>query len=280
MMTFEESLEVITESFDLELARANRDFNYAYGMVMVEGTMPTFSYSINEAGEEGNTEKKSGGLLTRMIDAIVKFFQDLNNAISNAFKADTNVDVESYMNSMTGQVKLAYDMEAVQRHVDKQLLQGRKLIQAISSTTGVSDETVAKFCDSCTNIATEFGGPIVKMAAVSKIRDYVANSCLKKADQKVSALRGCETWDQKQARREAQAQTDKAIKDYDKKMKRAQFMAKHQNIAKVDAQKQRVINAMAGMCKEAGNCKKKVFAQVNGIYNQAKAKVTKKGATA
>ena len=273
MMTFEDELDIITESFELDLIRAERDFHYAYEMALASD-IPFQHYvqAMYEAGENeivdnGHSGKKQS-LFSRIIDSIVRFIQDLNTSISNIFrKEQENEDtsaVEAYFASQTGQVRLSYDMQAMEQAVNKKILEGRKVVQAISSTTGVPDDVVAQYCDSCVQLVDEYGGSLVRIAALDKIRKYVSEGCLKGMDAKVSKFKECETWEQKTARVERERKAVKVAAKATKDMKRA-------------AQLQKVATSVSNMVKKAGNAKRKVASEIRGQYKSARSKLSRKG---
>ena len=273
MMTFEDELDIITESFELDLIRAERDFHYAYEMALASD-IPFQHYvqAMYEAGENeivdnGDSGKKKS-IFSRIIDSIVRFIQDLNTSISNIFRKEQESEdtsaVEAYFASQTGQVRLSYDMQAMEQAVNKKILEGRKVVQAISSTTGVPDDVVAQYCDSCVQLVDEYGGSLVRIAALDKIRKYVSEGCLKGMDAKVSKFKECETWEQKTARVERERQAAKVAAKATKDMKRA-------------AQLQKVATSVSNMVKKAGTAKRKVASEIRGQYNAARSKLSRKG---
>ena len=82
MLALEKSLEIINESFDLELARINRDYNYMTQMAEITGMDPAY---MMESGEEQNPSAPSKNAIQRIIDAVVKFIRDASASIKAAF---------------------------------------------------------------------------------------------------------------------------------------------------------------------------------------------------
>ena len=297
-MTFEDELDIITESFELDLIRAERDFHYAYEMALASD-IPFQHYvqAMYEAGENeivdnGDSGKKKS-IFSRIIDSIARFIQDLNTSISNIFRKEQESEdtsaVEAYFASQTGQVRLSYDMQAMEQAVNKKILEGRKVVQAISSTTGVPDDVVAQYCDSCVQLVDEYGGSLVRIAALDKIRKYVSEGCLKGMDAKVSKFKECETWEQKTARVERERKAAKVAAKATKDMKRAaqlkkvtdKVAEKASNIVNKDmkraAQLQKVATSVSNMVKKAGDAKRKVASEIRGQYNAARSKLSRKG---
>ena len=263
MMTLTESLDIVVESFDLELELINRDFNYANGISMIEGVSMTDFMDIFEerAKKEqpipeppapAGGEKKT--FFSRVLDSIVRFFQNINDRIASHFTSgEEDVDLSDYMNSDLGKVQLEYDLDKVETFVNKQFLKGRKLVQLISSASGVSDEKVAAFCDECTQSVIDNSGPIIEFFAIDRVREKIANKSFKKIDKWVSDLRKVETWDEKRTRVGAELDAQNAAAERQKMLK------KESRREKQAQQKQKVANALAGFSKKAANAKSKVY---------------------
>lgn len=257
MTTFENEIEIIEGTLDLDLARINRDYTYGMGMAIV--TDHIYEYCMTESDNGGQ------GIISRMIDAIVKFIQSINEKVASLFKKDDHIDIEAFLKSQTGQVQLQYDVEAINADVEKQLLEGRKIIQAISSVTGISDAKVAKYCDTCTRLVEKHGGAIVKFAAIGAVRAYVSHNFLNGIDEKISNWRGVDSHMQAFNKTAAQIDADNAIKTANKRKAKAAKKA-----AKQEAQAQRVVNATSVMLKNAAAAKSKVASQISSIYNSAR----------
>lgn len=306
MLALEKSLEIINESFDLELARINRDYNYMTQMAEITGMDPAY---MMESGEEQNPSAPSKNAIQRIIDAVVKFIRDASASIKAAFARDRMEDVEQYLNSQTGQVQLSYDMEGIEAAVDKQILQGRSIVQKISSATGISDATVAKFADECADVVNKYGSAVVQLGAISAIRKKCADVFLNKTDRRVQNLfHGQEegytyTYQYRKKREEVEKKipkTEKKVKkDINKTIKNARKAGKSDkdierdlgdihnaedymnyradmSRAKRQAQQKKVAESIANMVKNAQKAKNTVFSETSKIMNNARAMMNKK----
>lgn len=263
MSTFERDIEIIEDTLDLDLARINRD--YTYGMGMAVATDHIYEYCFTESENGGQ------GVISRMIDAVIKFIHSINEKVASLFAKDDHIEIESFLQSETGQVQLAYDVEAINKEVDAQILEGRKMIQMISSVTGISDEKVAKFCDTCGNLVEKHGGMIVKMSAIGALRAYVAHKSLNGLDKKVSEFRGVDT------HLEAWKKSYDAINadsDAKRKKKRAEKEAKRQ--ARMQRQTHSVVTSISNMVNAAGRAKAAVSKQIAAEYAKARSKMNSK----
>ena len=245
MTTFEHEIEIIEGTLDLEMARINRDYKYGLGMAVA--TESVCEYCMTEAAD-------GKGFFSRMIDAIVSFIQKINESVANLFSKNEHVDLDSFLQSQTGQVQLSYDMEAIDREVNKKVLEGRKIIQAISSATGISDAKVAKFADGCANVVKEHGVFIASAAGISILRAKVGKDCLKDLDKKVSDLRHVMTYDETMDMTRAQVEKEQMERKRAKKEAKAAKRQKQMNI---------VMNAMNGMIHKAGSAKATVAGEIN-----------------
>ena len=245
MTTFEHEIEIIEGTLDLEMARINRDYKYGLGMAVA--TESVCEYCMTEAAD-------GKGFFSRMIDAIVSFIQKINGSVENLFSKNEHVDLDSFLQSQTGQVQLSYDMEAIDREVNKKVLEGRKIIQAISSATGISDAKVAKFADGCANVVKDHGVFIASVAGIGLLRAKVGKDCLKDLDKKVSDLRHVMTYDETMDITRAQVEKDQMERKRAKKEAKAAKRQKQMNI---------VMNAMNGMIHKAGSAKATVAGEIN-----------------
>lgn len=245
MTTFEHEIEIIEGTLDLEMARINRDYKYGLGMAVA--TESVCEYCMTEAAD-------GKGFFSRMIDAIVSFIQKINESVANLFSKNEHVDLDSFLQSQTGQVQLSYDMEAIDREVNKKVLEGRKIIQAISSATGISDAKVAKFADGCANVVKDHGVFIASVAGIGLLRAKVGKDCLKDLDKKVSDLRHVMTYDETMDMTRAQVEKEQMERKRAKKEAKAAKRQKQMNI---------VMNAMNGMIHKAGSAKATVAGEIN-----------------
>ena len=259
MTTFEKEIGIIEGTLDLEMARLNRDYKYGLGMAVATDTVLEYCFTESESEEKG--------ILSRMIDAIASFIHKINEAVVNLFSKDDHVELDDFLKSQTGQVQLSYDMESIDREVNKKVLEGRKLIQAISSATGISDEKVAKFADGGANVVNKYGGFVVTTAAIGGLRAFVAHKSFNDLDKKVSDWRHVMTEDEANKMTAAQV----AKEQNDRKIAKNKAKA-----AKRQKQKQTVLNGMNKMFQQAGNAKTKVAGEINKVYQDAKAEAGKK----
>lgn len=245
MTTFEHEIEIIEGTLDLEMARINRDYKYGLGMAVA--TESVCEYCMTESSD-------GKGFFSRMIDALVSFIQKINESVANLFSKSDSIDLDSFLKSETGQVQLSYDMEAIDREVNKKVLEGRKLIQAISSKTGISDAKVAKFADGCANVVKDHGAFVASAVGIGLLRAKVGREYLTGLDKKVSDLRHVMTYEDTLGMTRAQVEKEQMKRRIAKQEARAARRQKQINT---------VMNAMHGMIHKAGNAKATVAGEIN-----------------
>ena len=111
-------------------------------------------YLEETASTEEERKSSSDGkqtILQTIIAKLKSLIQKISDMI-DAFKASiaskkNNLTAEEYMNSETAKIQFAYDVMAIQKEVDEEYLEARKVVQGISKITKVPVDKVAAFCD-------------------------------------------------------------------------------------------------------------------------------------
>lgn len=183
MTSFEEAITFQERALDLELARIDRDFQYAYGMESISMENEMLESVMFEA-EDGSSE----GFLSRMINSVLQFIRDLASSVRDAFSKSEHMDVDRYLSTSTGQMQLAYDCKAIEEEVDDQILKGRKYIQKLSNHLPVSDKEVANFVDGCGSVVERHGGAVLRHVGIGAYRKWLTNNSFKNVDKGLSGL--------------------------------------------------------------------------------------------
>lgn len=152
---------------------------------------------FTEDEEEAVPEQKENGFITfvkRTTDAILNMLKNLGNAIASLFNGKEHMSTDDFLASNTGQTFYVSDIEAINKECDEKILEGRKMIQAISRGTNIDDHTVAKFVDGAANFTSKYGKKAVEagviVALAPKIRNAIADKFkLVKSNEDIS-LRG------------------------------------------------------------------------------------------
>lgn len=259
-MTFDKEMEIIERTLDLEMLRADRDFKYEMSMAVLTDQMDVFCFVESEDGSGAKN------IFSRIIDAIIQFVRDLTNSISNIFAKDEGIDMESYAQSKTGKMTLAYDIQNMEKEVDQRILEGRKIVQAISSTTGISDAKVAAFADKCKGVVQKYGGYVVAMAGLTAVRRYVGTHFMKDKEEKLSALKN--VCSEAEARFKSIPYIRRKNKEYTANAAAAKAAQNAGNAAKKQRQIKTVLNAITGMVHSAGSAGAAVAKQLHNLRHK------------
>ena len=112
-----------------------------------------YSQELFLEAAEGAPAKESKGVFQKIIDGIqaaLKRIGDIIDGFMNAIRENkgNHLTPEEYMNSTAGKEALALDIALMRKDVDEEYLQMRKIVQKLSSATGLPAEDIAKFSDS------------------------------------------------------------------------------------------------------------------------------------
>ena len=170
-----DEMDIIMMEHTIEVERAINDF-YKNSIVLLLESANT--------GVEPKVPEKGGSrfmnTIRRIIESIKRVIDSLVTAFKSTFSGTENMTPEEYFGSNTGQIQLSGDMAKVEAEVDKEILKGRKLIQALSSATGVSDTTIASFVDSAGSIMKRVAPVAITATAAWGIQSFAFKSLNKK----------------------------------------------------------------------------------------------------
>lgn len=173
---YSKQFDALERHFDIDITRLYSRAIYESNIEMIEGEYTT---EASDDSQPATVDDKGENLLQKIITKIKNFISGFLDAVSNLFKSKEHVDLESYLASNTGQMEMEYDLQKIQQNLDSEMLKGRKLVQKISSATGVDDAEVANFCDTAARAIQKHGKTILKVgvtfalfkAMTSKFRD-------------------------------------------------------------------------------------------------------------
>lgn len=118
--------------------------------------------AVSESDSSNTDKNKPNGFVVwvkKMVARLGKFFEDIGTMIRDMFHNDEHINLENYANSETGAAKIDFDLRQIQNNVDAEMRKGRKLIQMISSSTGIDDKAVESFVDKSTTEIIKRGTP-------------------------------------------------------------------------------------------------------------------------
>lgn len=139
----------ITRSFiasetamDIAVARANKEYVYESGLIELSDDK-LFIESENESTEaDVKRENAFVKAIKAICTAIRNFIGDLIASIASIFDGREDLTAEEYFDSPTAKVRLSNDVNEMEAIVDDEIRKGNKLLQKISSATGISDKEI------------------------------------------------------------------------------------------------------------------------------------------
>ena len=115
---------------------------YVYESSLLEVSNDVFI----EAGNPDAVKVKKENIFVRavkgILGAINKLFTSLRDAVVNAFGKKENITPEDYFDSPQGKIRLEADVNELERIASDEIRKGNKLIQKISSATGIDDSVI------------------------------------------------------------------------------------------------------------------------------------------
>ena len=175
--SFERDYTILEKSFDIEFDKIINNY-------MAESALLALEEDETFLEAAGN---KFSDAVHKIIDTIVNFINSFIEMIENAFSNKKHITGDDFINSKTGQLTFNADVKKIQEQIDDEVLKGRKLIQAISSATGVDDKTVANFCDKVPNVAKQVGTFVLPVAAAWGVKRLILGS-MKKNKKEIKQL--------------------------------------------------------------------------------------------
>ena len=158
----EQSFLLAETAFDIEIEKANKDYYVESGLVELSNT-DIFIESENDGKKEENIFIKA---IKKICTAIRNLITDVFSSIMSIFDNRPNLTAEEYLASEDAQVRLEKDTRKVEQIVDDEIRKGNKLLQKVSSVTGISDEVIDNWIRKGAN-ALENLAPVVIPAAMA-----------------------------------------------------------------------------------------------------------------
>lgn len=146
----ERSFIAAETALDIAVARANKE--YAFESGLIELSENKLFMESEESTDDSIVDSKKENAFIKAVKAICtairNFIRDIIDTVTNLFDGRDNITPEDYLTSPTGSVRLIKDVEKLEKIVDDELRQGNKLLQKVSSITGISDEVIDKWIKS------------------------------------------------------------------------------------------------------------------------------------
>ena len=171
--SFERDYAILEKSFDIEFDKIMNNYTAESALLTLEEDETFLEAAGNKFSDAVHT----------IINTISNFINSFIEMVENAFSNKEHITGNDFANSKTGQLAFNADVKKIQAQIDEEVLKGRKVIQAISSATGIDDKTVADFCDNALDVGKNVGKFVLPVAAAWGVKTFILNSMKKNKDQ-------------------------------------------------------------------------------------------------
>lgn len=149
---------------DIEVARANREYALESALIELGDNTLFMEAPENKSSVKVKHENAFIKTVKTICNAIRNFISDIISTIAGLFDNRENVNIDDYMSSNTGKVRLEKDVRQIENIVNEELRQGNKLIQMLSKVSGISDEEIEKWIKSGTEKLAKVAPVIIPVA--------------------------------------------------------------------------------------------------------------------
>ena len=139
-------IDLIIEQFNLDMDKLYCNYIYESNFGGVVDT-PILE---SEAEEDKFDKKQKTSFKLTLINIakrITRLFSDIIELFTNMLPFKKDLDIDQYMRSATGVMRLDADIKEIDNEVQDQMRKGRKIVQLISKSQVIDDEVVADYID-------------------------------------------------------------------------------------------------------------------------------------
>ena len=131
-------------AMDIAVDRANKEYVYEMGLIELSDNKLFIEATTDVAAATVDVKKENAFIkaVKAICNAICNFIGDIIASITSIFDGREHITEEDYLKSNMGKVRLAKDVKKIEAVVDDEIRKGNKLLQMISSKTGISDEVI------------------------------------------------------------------------------------------------------------------------------------------
>ena len=172
----ESAMDINAKQVELALNIAAHDIYSMTDMYVESCYMEDASEKKNESSEK----KTVFNTIVEKIRGLIDRIREIIDGFKASVESKKNLTAEEYLSSETAEVEMMYDIAAMQKEVDQEYLEARKIVKKISGITNVPIDEVAAFCDKMDaklhknkDKFIPAGKAIMKTAAIDGIRKSV-----------------------------------------------------------------------------------------------------------
>ena len=148
MVLFTESaMELDEKQFGLTMDIYSHDIHSMLDMYTENCYLEETASTDDEKSNSTSGKKSVMQTIIEKLKSMIAKVGEIIDAFKASIEGKKNLTAEEYMGSETAKIQFAYDCEAIQKEVDMEYLEARKIVSSISSITKLPIEKVAAFCD-------------------------------------------------------------------------------------------------------------------------------------
>ena len=190
MVLFTESaMELDEKQFGLTMDIYSHDIHSMLDMYSENCYLEETASTDDEKSNSTSGKKSVMQTIIAKLKSMIAKVGEIIDAFKASIEGNKNLTAEEYMGSETAKIQFAYDCEAIQKEVDMEYLEARKIVSGISSITKLPIEKVAAFCDKMDAKLHEnkdkflpAGKAIVTTIAIEKTRKSVRDKICQSKD--------------------------------------------------------------------------------------------------
>lgn len=163
---FLRNYDILFRQFEIDVSRLHNQMILESSLYDMEEQLfcEAETLDISTTPSKSKNNNKFMTAISQIGKAVSNFIKDVIDMIANIFNTSSHVDLQSYLDSATGSIELDYDLDRVNKQVRDKIREGRKLIKAISSKTGVDESLINDYVDAASKGIQKYGTTIIKTA--------------------------------------------------------------------------------------------------------------------
>lgn len=168
---FERDADISLKEFEVDMLKINDEYMRESSLLLISGNL-----ILEGEGAEPQTKGFFSKAVDKIVSAVSRLITSFIEMIGDIFGNKKNITTADFIDSDTGKVTLNHDVTKINQDINKELLKGRKMIQAISRGTKIPDETVASFVDSSADFINKYGKVVLGVGATMVLKNAILSA--------------------------------------------------------------------------------------------------------
>ena len=171
-------------TLDIAVDTANKEYVFECGLIDFSDDRLFIESEENNTETDAKKENAFVKAVKAICTAIKNFISDLVSTIIGIFDTRERITDKDYLASNTGKVRLERDVRKLEEIVDDEILKGNKLLQKVSSITGISDKAIDDWVQKSSERISKVAPVVISAAAAFGFRQFFKWKDKKKAIEK------------------------------------------------------------------------------------------------